>query len=101
MARWRGIGPDVIQEATRLKILLWLSYVTVNASDDVQVAPATGLNCTQVLIGPQVQGFALPGLRFRIKSQPVPRAPVLWDPPILDDGLVGDPGVPGSTTPNP
>lgn len=96
------IAPDVVQEATRLNILLWLSFVTVDPSNNVQVMPPVCLNCLQVLvINVQSQGFVLPGLPFRLKSQPLPRVPVLFDAPILDDGLVGDPGVPGSTTPNP
>ena len=96
------IGPDVIAEATKLNILLWHSYVAVHPTDDVQVLGPTCLNCVNVLLGNvQMTGFVLPGLRFRIKSQPLPRVPVLFDAPILDDGLVGDPGLPGSTTPNP
>ncbi|MBK9263619.1 MAG: hypothetical protein IPM54_27910 [Polyangiaceae bacterium] len=78
----------MIQEATRLNILLWLTFVTVDPSQNVQVMPPVCLNCLQVLvIKVQSQGIVLTSLPFRLKSQPPPRVPVLFDAPILDDGL--------------
>jgi hypothetical protein len=93
------ISPDVVLEATRRDVLVWLSFVTVYPDDLLQVAAPTCLNCLQ-LLPYGTPGFVIPGLPFRI-GPPSAGLPVLFDPPILDDGLVGDPGLPGPTAPNP
>ncbi|MBK9264013.1 MAG: hypothetical protein IPM54_29950 [Polyangiaceae bacterium] len=95
-----SIAPDVTQEATRLKILVWLSYVTVFPDDRLQVAAPTCLNCAHIFIGPGTPGVVIPGLTFRLGAPGI-SVPVLFDPPILDDGLIGHPGLPGLTAPNP
>jgi hypothetical protein len=94
-----SIGQDVIQDATRRQVLLWISYVTVHPDDRVQVAAPTCLNCQQVLSF-STTGVVIPGLTFRM-GPPAMGIPLLVDRPILDDGLVGDPGLPGLTAPNP
>jgi hypothetical protein len=40
-------------------------------------------------------------LGYRVLGPPAIGIPLLVDRPILDDGLVGDPGMPGLTAPNP
>ena len=94
-----SIGQDVIQEATRRHIVLWISYVTVYPDDRLQVAAPTCLNCVQLLAF-GTPGIVLPGIPFRI-GPPGAGVPLPVDPPILDDGLIGNPGVPGQTAPNP
>lgn len=93
-----SIGQDVIQDAIRLQVLLWISYVTVHPDDRVQVAAPTCLNCQQ-LLSFATTGFVIPGLTFRM-GPPAMGIPLLVDRPILDDGLIGDPGLPGLTAPN-
>lgn len=94
-----SIGQDVIQEATRRDILLWISYVTVYPDDKLQVAAPTCLNCMQ-LLAYGTFGVMMPGTPFRM-GPPGSGVPLPVDPPMLDDGLIGDPGVPGQTAPNP
>jgi len=93
------VGPDVIAEATRRDVVVWISFVTVFPDDRLQVAAPTCLNCVQLLAF-GTPGFVLPGMTFRI-GPPSSGFPVLFDPPILDDNLVGEPGLPGPTAPNP
>ncbi|UQA55669.1 hypothetical protein [Polyangium aurulentum] len=94
-----GISWEVEDEASKRNILVWLSFVAQTWSGRLQVTPPVCLNCWKVLKERQIAAtlfgptFSLPSLGSG--------APAGQDQPILDDNLVGDPGTPGDTSPNP
>lgn len=63
------------------------------------VAPPTCKNCFEVLVGAQIQNALLPGLPFTLGALGSTALATL-DAPILDDNLLGSPGMPGITAPN-
>ncbi len=93
------IAPDVIQDGVKRKILVWQSHVLL-VKGRLVVAPPVCLNCFNVLVGTQIQTVLLPGIPFTIGPLGM-SAIAAVDAPILDDGLLGYPGLPGTTAPNP
>lgn len=94
------IAVQVHQEATLHKVLLWQSYVVVLPNNQLQIAQPTCLNCATVLGAQQLAGKSPPGIPFRLNSLGAASSGSL-DSPILDDGMIGYPGNPGNTSPNP
>jgi len=94
-----SITEEVVNIASVKKILVWISCVA-DVHGTLFVQPPRCLNCSSVFDnGYQTQG---------VQVGPFFPFPELGDPgmggldePILDDGLVGYPGVPGKTSPNP
>ncbi|UQA59181.1 hypothetical protein [Polyangium aurulentum] len=94
-----GISWEVEDEASKRNILVWLSFVAQTWSGRLQVTPPVCLNCWKVLKERQIAAtlfgptFGLPSLGSGASAG--------QDQPILDDNLIGDPGAPGDTSPNP
>jgi hypothetical protein len=93
------ISVDVLKEATRLQVLVWESAVDLGANNRVQVTPPTCLNCAEVFQQGQVPS-TLFGPWFDLGTLKA-SSPGGLDEPMLDDSLVGYPGTPGKTGPNP
>lgn len=93
------ISSDVVQDGVKRKILVWQSYV-LDVKGQLVVAPPTCMNCFEVLVGAQTQNVLLPGMPFTLGPLGSTALGGL-DAPILDDNLLGSPGVPGNTAPNP
>jgi hypothetical protein len=93
------ISPDVVQNGVKRKILVWQSYV-LEVKGRLVVAPPVCMNCFEVLVGTQIQTVLLPGIPFTLGPLGSTALGTL-DAPILDDNLLGSPGVPGNTAPNP
>ena len=93
------IASDVVQKAVKWKILVWQSNV-LEVKGKLVVAPPTCMNCFEVLVGAQMQNAMLPGMPFTLGALGSTALATL-DAPILDDNLLGSPGVPGITAPNP
>jgi hypothetical protein len=93
------VSPDVAQDGVKRKILVWQSYV-LEVKGRLVVAPPTCMNCFEVLVGAQIQNVLVPGTPFTLGPLGG-TAPGGLDAPILDDNLLGSPGVPGTTAPNP
>lgn len=93
------IAADVVQRGVKWKILVWQSNV-LEVKGRLVVAPPTCKNCFEVLVGAQIQNALLPGLPFTLGALGSTALATL-DAPILDDNLLGSPGVPGITAPNP
>jgi len=94
-----GIAPEVEVEASNRNVLVWLSFVAKTWAGRLQVTPPVCLNCWKVLKERQVAA-TLFGPTFSLPSLGTGGSGGL-DQPILDDNLVGDPGTPGDTSPNP
>lgn len=96
------IGLDVINEATAKKIALWQAVaMELPPGGRFQIAVPLCLNCALVY-GPS--GVAFPPPPGTVGTM-VPTGPGVGgtDPPMLDDGFVGNNGPfsgPGNTTPN-
>jgi hypothetical protein len=93
------LSPDVVQDGVKRKILVWQSYV-LEVKGRLVVAPPTCMTCFEVLVGAQIQNVLLPGMPFTLGTLGSTALATL-DAPILDDNLLGSPGVPGNTAPNP
>ena len=93
------IASDVVQRGVKWKILVWHSNV-LEVKGKLVVAPPTCMNCFEVLVGAQMQNAMLPGMPFTLGALGSTALATL-DAPILDDNLLGSPGVPGITAPNP
>lgn len=93
------ISPDVAQDGVKRKILVWQSYV-LDVKGRLVVAPPVCVNCFNVLVGTQMQNVLLAGMPFTLGALGS-TALATVDAPILDDNLLGFPGLPGSTAPNP
>ncbi|MRG96621.1 hypothetical protein [Polyangium spumosum] len=93
-----SIGNGVVDHATTLRILLWVSGVEDLGGGDLRVAPPLCLNCHAILPGKKLPG-TLSGRSFHVHdlSDAGDRG---LDKPMLDDGLVGHPGTPGNTRPH-
>jgi len=93
------IATDIEDQAASWGILFWVSTVVDLQNGLFQVTSPKCLNCGAVL-GPKQVPLPLPGMPFLLGALGGSGMGGL-DAPILDDGLVGDPGEPGNTSPNP
>lgn len=96
---------QILEYATKRQVLLWLSWIEMLGGGLLRVTKPVCANCIHVFHGRQEEDILFPGLPFTISfpgAKVVPRLiPRPQDEAILDDRLIGFPGIPGDTSPNP
>jgi hypothetical protein len=94
-----ALGSDIERRGTALNVLVWVSWVQKLWTGQLQVTAPLCLNCASILPDKSTP-LTAPGPSFSLGELGKPGSGGL-DEPILDDKLVGFPGAPGDTSPNP
>jgi hypothetical protein len=94
-----ALGTDIERLGTELKVLVWVSWVEKLWTGRLQVTAPLCLNCAYILPDKSTP-LTAPGPSFSLGELGKP-GPGGLDEPILDDKLIGFPGAPGDTSPNP
>jgi hypothetical protein len=94
-----ALSTDIELRGRDLNVLVWVSWVNKLWTSRLQVTTPLCLNCNYILPSNASQTI-LVGPSFGLPQLGKPGSGGL-DAPILDDKLVGSPGTPGDTSPNP
>ncbi|UQA60750.1 hypothetical protein [Polyangium aurulentum] len=94
-----ALGSDIEWRGRDLNVLVWVSWVEKLWTGRLQVTAPICLNCAFIFLDKSIP-LTAPGPSFSLGTLGEP-GPGGQDEPILDDKLVGFPGAPGDTSPNP